>query len=1532
MAVTFGVQTARANETLAEVEAAVTSGRLLDALSLTMDTPPQATLDRHTARLLAYRLWAGDSSETDDIARGELIERRAAIINALPAGDPARRYVELLDAWFRYHYVLENDPDALEKAEQPYLNLVDDASAPRVVRVYAATYLARLTARDRDGATMWRWLKVADDMNADGTPALELLIRSTAALAAAKNPYLELPREQLLDDAYRYAVDAGLQWHPEWQTLNIIKLQFAVDARDRSTVELAYRNLRDYWETHRGSHLFTGVRLQIVHDLMDFNDIDMAVAETRSLLSDIPLAERAARIARISRGFFRENRMDERLYLERILRGPDAPIPIDDPASDWLFFALAEQYGITGRITDRDSILETLSSLASRPFDLSALGFDVQRPDVTIEELEDAHMRAGWWSAPIAQLHLARLLLQTSDAMHGQTSSPALDAVNKFADAMTQIGQLDSALQLYRDRVVLLLDDNNRNTQDAYSFLSSWSGYLRRNARSREADYAKRLSEAELARVRSLNVFDMLDLPFSEQNSDGWEDMVSILEDYAAASLADRGIPLVRRAQSLALRAIKSGKADAILFEATRSTLLSLLHIGDKKGATDMAIRFLLYAGPEFENGGKDTETWLYRVLNAGQIVQVPALEALLQAVDDVIEARNYESVPMDARCEALTVLHSDLAGRMCAVEPDSRTVESPRLGVETERSSQIAAFDRLWDEVFGSNYGASALARRRAELKASGSPQPETAWHDALAVVVNLRADDGDFEAAARTLHTAIAVPEYRQQASLTEIAYEAGVATSDTEKFQDIERRFPAPAWFTASRIVRTFADRLDATPPPPTFDAAKPLADLIGATPQILQTISLVLDDGGAPLSLKAEALRLGIMAARILDDDAKREEFVAVARALHETSTATPSQPVFDVILMRDDVRKREHGAEATAGAALEDDQGRAYQLQQLTDALIMAFATGDLDGIERSALALVGPNDRATEPNPATLLGAAKFIARQCRTSFSTMYFAARIREQCAIKVIGLVRKGLLDFAAQRKAGRRHLGTRLGEYPPDDPLGTVAMLHKDLGNLGGPLRVSELNRLAVTLVLNEEPNAATLGYLAMAETGQTRDNIRRLANELAEAESVAERAVAVAAIRRPDDSVPLRSVRYRLQLGSLSPEIHNSEFSFDALAAVLSKGEAVLHLSSRAVAVIDRDGVDIRALDIDPRRAATALAELVSSLDPAATGRSRTLPEVEVAAAYDLWTMFLAPVEDALAKGGTIRVVASGLAVRIPFDALVTEVPPHRVWNSESDSWTPAWAARRWSFAVMPSLRAIVATSRDNGSVAEKEFLGLGAPALPENAGRAPRSIEDTLDGDGQIRPERLAALGPLPAAEDELESTASALGVDDPTMLLGDDFTWTALQAIDWSDYRIISVATHGLAALRQADIRQLLVLSPGDPAIVTDREVRTLALDANLIILSACDSGPVSGAATSSAFDGFARNLIVAGARNVIVSRWPVVSGSAALFTVPAAVASSSRNVNEALHAARLAALNSDDALRRHPAIWAAFAHVGAW
>ncbi|MCL1475382.1 CHAT domain-containing protein [Argonema antarcticum] len=167
--------------------------------------------------------------------------------------------------------------------------------------------------------------------------------------------------------------------------------------------------------------------------------------------------------------------------------------------------------------------------------------------------------------------------------------------------------------------------------------------------------------------------------------------------------------------------------------------------------------------------------------------------------------------------------------------------------------------------------------------------------------------------------------------------------------------------------------------------------------------------------------------------------------------------------------------------------------------------------------------------------------------------------------------------------------------------------------------------------------------------------------------------------------------------------------------------------------------------------------------------------------------------------------------------------------------------------------------------RDSGSA--KDILIVGNPTMPKIS---------------LVPGEPARQLASLPHSETEALEIARLLQT---TAIIGDRANKAAIVTL-LPNAKLIHLATHGLLDDRDG-IGSAIALAPSDTdnGLLTAEEILQLNLNADLVVLSACNTG--QGRITGDGIIGLSRALICAGVPSVIVSLWSVPdSPTAALMT----------------------------------------------
>jgi len=397
-----------------------------------------------------------------------------------------------------------------------------------------------------------------------------------------------------------------------------------------------------------------------------------------------------------------------------------------------------------------------------------------------------------------------------------------------------------------------------------------------------------------------------------------------------------------------------------------------------------------------------------------------------------------------------------------------------------------------------------------------------------------------------------------------------------------------------------------------------------------------------------------------------------------------------------------------------------------------------------------------------------------------------------------------------------------------------------------------------------------------------------------------------------------------------------------------LQAHLKPREALVRFElgrERAFAIVVRsDRFQARPLELDQAK----LDAAVRGLRRAFAVRSGGIDDFDLADAYDLYRALFAPIENELAGVDHLIVSPSGALASLPVALLVTERP------AGQDYRRAAWLVRRFAISEVPSLRAFV-TLRDSASLARapKPFFGVGNPmfegagpgAAPARPGQRPAANAlDTLAGQcrdaGPIPPQMLRALAPLPETAGELGAVSRILGAGSDSLLLGAAANEANLRHHTLSDYRVLYFATHGLLPGElSCQSEPALALSPpasaatskDEDGLLDASEIAGLQLNADLVVLSACNTAQGGAKLGGEALSGLAEAFFYAGARTLIASHWQVPStATVGLMTgmFQRLGPNLSGGTAEAMRQSQLALIAQP--ATAHPFFWAAFTVIG--
>ena len=356
------------------------------------------------------------------------------------------------------------------------------------------------------------------------------------------------------------------------------------------------------------------------------------------------------------------------------------------------------------------------------------------------------------------------------------------------------------------------------------------------------------------------------------------------------------------------------------------------------------------------------------------------------------------------------------------------------------------------------------------------------------------------------------------------------------------------------------------------------------------------------------------------------------------------------------------------------------------------------------------------------------------------------------------------------------------------------------------------------------------------------------------------------------------------------------------------------------------------------LDLDLATLESRVRTLRQTIAVQAEGRLR---EFDLDEAHGFYRALFGPISQELARIDHLILVPGGALASLPMALLVTEPPAP---GASRDYRHAAWLVRRFSSAQVPSIAAFVALrSRPHDVAAGRPFLGLGDPAfwgVAANRNLGLEQLARQCREDGPIPARELRSLAPLPDTAAEVRSVAQALGAGPDSILLGGAASESNLRAQPLSEFRVLYFATHGLLPGElSCQSEPALALSPpsapatsrAEDGLLEASEIAGLTLNAELVVLSACNTALAGDRFGGEALAGLAESFFHAGARTVVASHWPVPSAATATLMTGMfrrLGADLSGGVAGSLRQSQLALIEREETA--HPFHWAGFTVIG--
>ncbi|MGG7565619.1 CHAT domain-containing protein [Rhodovulum sp. DZ06] len=456
-------------------------------------------------------------------------------------------------------------------------------------------------------------------------------------------------------------------------------------------------------------------------------------------------------------------------------------------------------------------------------------------------------------------------------------------------------------------------------------------------------------------------------------------------------------------------------------------------------------------------------------------------------------------------------------------------------------------------------------------------------------------------------------------------------------------------------------------------------------------------------------------------------------------------------------------------------------------------------------------------------------------------------------------------------------------------------------------------------------------------------------VLQLRDPLSQADQARALAEEVAAAREEVEA--LRAARDRI-----APEYQSAisaPVSLEELQAQLAPGEAMVQVLAGAprsfLLIIDREEVTFRPVAVTGDQIAVLVQILRGGLTAKAGAPAPVFP---APLSHQMFRLLFQADKERLLAYDRLVFATTGALQSLPLDVLLTE-PPREGWQQLRPQALD-WLGDSVSISYVPSPRNLVDIRRGAGdSRAQKMVASWG-------------DFRDGVDPDKVLRvsglpdtcrrlAEAVDRVGALPGTGAEARAIATMFG-DAAKLETGEAFTQEALEAASaegaLADFKVLHFATHGILwPTPDCFTEPALTVTATDgeqsDGLLSSSEIRGLQMDAQLVVLSACNTASgylvsasasangavrsrgISGAGGES-LSGLARAFFSAGARAVLATHWPVADEETTALMVDffRELRDEGLTLSEALQEAQRRMRR--DPRSSHPVFWAPFVLIG--
>jgi CHAT domain-containing protein/lipopolysaccharide biosynthesis regulator YciM len=318
----------------------------------------------------------------------------------------------------------------------------------------------------------------------------------------------------------------------------------------------------------------------------------------------------------------------------------------------------------------------------------------------------------------------------------------------------------------------------------------------------------------------------------------------------------------------------------------------------------------------------------------------------------------------------------------------------------------------------------------------------------------------------------------------------------------------------------------------------------------------------------------------------------------------------------------------------------------------------------------------------------------------------------------------------------------------------------------------------------------------------------------------------------------------------------------------------------------------------------------------------------------LSSSYELYSFLIAPVKKFISGKNKLYIIPDEIFAYLPFEALLSKDYSSR-FNGRFEKLD--YLINDYTISYHYSAELLQETLMHKNNNLQTSFAGF-APVFSSDKKELDK-IATLMDSNFVLTPSLRSAeisgkiYSSLPETKTEVDEIGKLFKDDDynSDIYLNRNATEDMLKSNNMDKYKFVHLATHGFINEEHPKLSGLIFYSADDSSndgILYEDEIYNLNLNADLLVLSACESG-LGKIVKGEGIYSLTRAFLYAGADNIVVSLWQVADKSTSILMIDFY-----KNIldgmdySSALRKAKLDMIDSEE--YSYPLEWSPFILVG--